>query len=60
MKEAPQQYTQRILRYVDGQQPLEVQATAAQKLERLIKGVPTSKLRERTASFAASKDVYAL
>lgn len=50
MKETPQQYTQRILGYVDGKQPLEVQATTAEKLEHLIKDVPTTKLRERPAA----------
>src|SRR2546429_3409826 len=49
MKETPQQYTQRILGYVDGKQPLEVQATTAEKLEHLVKDVPTTKLRERPA-----------
>src|ERR1700736_1659352 len=49
MKETPQQYTQRITGYVEGKQPLALQAAAAQKLERLIKGVSTAKLRKRPA-----------
>ena len=49
MKETPQQYTQRVVGYVEGKQPLAVQAATAKKLERLIKGVPTSKLRKRPA-----------
>jgi hypothetical protein len=49
MKETPQQYTQRVVGYVEGKQPLAVQAATAKKLERLIKGVPTSKLRRRPA-----------
>ncbi|MGA8271982.1 MAG: DinB family protein [Candidatus Sulfotelmatobacter sp.] len=49
MKETPQQYTQRISGYAAGKQPLAVQAATAKKLERLIKGVPTSKLRKRPA-----------
>jgi hypothetical protein len=49
MKETPQQYTQRIVKYMEGKQPLAVQAATAKKLERLIKGVPTSKLRKRPA-----------
>jgi hypothetical protein len=49
MKETPQQYTQRVLGYVEGKQPLAVQAGTAKKLERLIKGVPTTKLRKRPA-----------
>jgi hypothetical protein len=49
MNEAPQQYTQRILGYVEGKRPLAVQAATAKKLDRLIKGVPTAKLRNRPA-----------
>ena len=49
MKETPQQYTQRIIGNVEGKQPLTVQAATAKKLERLIKGVPTAKLRKRPA-----------
>jgi DinB family protein len=47
MNETAQQYTQRITGHVEGKQPLAVQAATAKKLERLIKGVPTSKLRKR-------------
>jgi hypothetical protein len=50
MKETPQQYTQRIVGYMEGKQPLAVQTATAKKLERLIKGVPTSKLRKRPAA----------
>jgi hypothetical protein len=49
MQETPQQYTQRVVGYVEGKQPLAVQSATAKKLERLIKGVPTSKLRKRPA-----------
>ena len=49
MKETVQQYIQRINGYTEGKQPLAVQAATAKKLERLIKGVPTSKLRKRPA-----------
>src|SRR5580658_8889203 len=49
MKETPQEYTQRIIRLMEGKKPLAVQAATAKKLERLIKGVPTSKLRKRPA-----------
>jgi hypothetical protein len=49
MKETPQQYTQRIIANTEGKQPLTVQAATAKKLERLIKGVPTAKLRKRPA-----------
>jgi len=49
MKETPQQYTQRVVGYTEGKQPLAVQAATPKKLERLIKGVPTSTLRKRPA-----------
>ncbi len=49
MKETPQQYTQRVTSYVEGKQPLAIQAATPKKLERLIKGVPTAKLRKRPA-----------
>jgi hypothetical protein len=47
MKETPQQYTQRVVGYTEGQKPITVQAATAKKLERMIKGVPTVKLRKR-------------
>ena len=50
MNEAPQQYTQRILGYVEGKEPLEVQASTPGKLERMIKGPSMTKLRERPAA----------
>lgn len=49
MKETPQQYTQRVVGYMEGKQPLAVQAATTKKLERLIKGLPASKLRKRPA-----------
>jgi hypothetical protein len=49
MNETAPQYTQRILGYIEGQKPLAVQAATAKKLARLIKGVPTAKLRKRPA-----------
>src|SRR5467141_1667797 len=49
MKETPQQYTQRVLGYVEGKKPLAVQAATANKLARLIQGVPVSRLRKRPA-----------
>ena len=49
MKETPQQYVQRVRGYVEGKQPLVVQAATAKKLGQLIKGVPSSKLRKRPA-----------
>jgi hypothetical protein len=49
MKETPQQYTQRILRYIEGKEPLAVQAATAERLAQLIEGVSTSELRRRPA-----------
>jgi DinB superfamily len=49
MKETVQEYMQRISRYTEGKQPLTVQAGTAKKLERLVKGVSTAKLRKRPA-----------
>jgi hypothetical protein len=49
MKETPQQYVQRMLGNVGQQPPLKIQAATARKLERLIKGVPASRLRRRPA-----------
>jgi hypothetical protein len=49
MKETPQQYTQRVVSYTDGKQPLAVQAATAKKIERLVQGVSTGKLRKRPA-----------
>ena len=50
MNETPQQYIQRMTANAEGKQPLAVQAATAKKLERLIKGVPTSELRKRPAA----------
>ena len=49
MNELPQQYTQRILGYVESKEPLAVQAATADKLDRLIKGMSTAELRKRPA-----------
>ena len=50
MKETPQQYTQRILSYIEGKEPLAVQAATAERLAQLIEGVSTSELRRRPAA----------
>jgi DinB superfamily len=50
MKETPRQYTERIVGYLEGKQPLVVQAATAKKLNRLIKGVSRAKLRRRPAA----------
>jgi hypothetical protein len=50
MNETAQHYTQRILSYVEGELPLEVQAATAKKLEGLIESVPPSELGKRPAA----------
>jgi hypothetical protein len=50
MNETAQEYIQRITAHVEGKQPLAVQAATAEKLERLIEGVPASELRKRPAA----------
>jgi hypothetical protein len=49
MSETPQQYTQRIVSYVDGKDALMVLAATPRKLDRLLKGVSTAALRTRPA-----------
>ena len=49
MRETAKQYTDRILGYIDGKEPLAVQAATPKKLDRLIKGVSTARLRRRPA-----------
>src|SRR6202790_4829563 len=49
MSETAQQYTQRILANAQGQDPIKVQSATTKKLDRLVKGVPPTKLRNRLA-----------
>jgi len=49
MQETPQEYIKRILGQLEGRNPLKVQAATPKKIERLIKGAPTSKLRKKPA-----------
>ena len=49
MSETAQQYTQRILANAEGQDPIKVQSATPKRLARLVKGVPTAKLRKRPA-----------
>ena len=49
MPETAQQYTQRILKTAEGQDPIKVQSSTNRKLARLIEGVPTARLRKRPA-----------
>jgi uncharacterized damage-inducible protein DinB len=50
MSETAQQYTQRILATAQGLDPIKVQGSTNKKLARLIKGVPTARLRKRPAA----------
>jgi uncharacterized damage-inducible protein DinB len=49
MKETSQQYVKRILGYLDGQDPLEIQKSTAKKLEKAIKRLSQKQLRKRPA-----------
>lgn len=49
MKETPQQYTKRILGYVEGREPLKIQKTTAKKLQKLIKPLSKKQIRRRPA-----------
>ena len=49
MNESTQKYIDRILGYIQGRKPLEVQAATASTLAQLIKGVPASTLQKRPA-----------
>jgi len=49
MSETPEQYTRRILGYMEGKEPLAALAATAKKLDRLITGVSTARLRKRPA-----------
>ena len=49
MKETPQQYTQRILGYINGEKPMEILAATGREIARLIDGVSKKKLSQRPA-----------
>ena len=49
MNETPQQYTQRILGYVEGEQMLDVYRATPARLDRLVAGVAIGELRKRPA-----------
>ncbi len=50
MQETPQQYTKRILGYLEGKKPMEILAATPRQLARLVKGVSRKKLSQRPAS----------
>jgi uncharacterized damage-inducible protein DinB len=49
MQESPQQYTQRILKNSEGQDPLRIQQTAPKKLAALLRGKTKKQLTRRPA-----------
>ena len=49
MQETPQQYTRRILGYLEGKEPLEILAATPRQVERLVKGVSRKRLSQRPA-----------
>jgi hypothetical protein len=49
MPESAEQYRNRMYSHVGNAGPLKLQATAAKKIEKLLKGVPAGKLRKRPA-----------
>jgi hypothetical protein len=49
VNETPQQYVQRILGYLGGQDPLQIQRRTPEDLARLIKGAAISRLERRPA-----------
>jgi len=49
MQETPQQYTQRILGYIEGKKPMEILTASPRQIARLIKGVSRKKLSQRPA-----------
>lgn len=49
MPETPQEYQNRMKKHVEGKDPLKLQAAAAKRIARLLKGKPPAKLRKRPA-----------
>ncbi len=49
MNETPQQYVSRILGLIEGHDPMKVQRSTADKLQKFIRGVPRRKLDRRPA-----------
>lgn len=49
MQETPQQYTQRILGYLEGKKPLDILAATPRQIARLVKGVSRKTLSRRPA-----------
>ena len=50
MQETVEEYRNRMFGYVEGKVPLAVQSSTAKKIAKLLRGVPTRKLRKRPAA----------
>ena len=50
MQETPQEYTQRILGYLEGNQPMDILSTYPRKIAKLVKGISKKKLAKRPAA----------
>jgi hypothetical protein len=50
MQETPQQYTQRILGYIKGKNPVEILAATPRQIGRMVKGIPRKRLSQRPSS----------
>jgi hypothetical protein len=49
MSETPQQYSQRIMKMIEGKDPFKTQLATPKRLETLVKSAPPAKLRKRPA-----------
>lgn len=49
MQETTQEYIKRMLSYTDGENPMKVQAATPNKLAKLVRGVPRTRLTKRPA-----------
>jgi len=49
VQETPQQYTRRILGYIEGKNPMQILAASPRRIARLIEGAPRKKLSRRPA-----------
>lgn len=50
MQETPQQYTRRILGYIEGKNPMDILAATPRQIARLVKGVSRKKLSRRPSA----------
>jgi len=50
MQETPQQYTKRVLGYIEGKKPMDILSATPGKIDRLVDGVPAETLSRRPAT----------